>query len=72
MEYLQSLAASVNMPYADIALEVGAGLNAFKFLWYGLEKYQNVVIHLGDFHFMSGHLTRVFLNKPKIMCYGQN
>ena len=53
MQYLESLAASVNMPYANIALEVGAALNAFKFLWYGLEKYKNVVIHLGDFHFMK-------------------
>ena len=53
MEYLQSLAATVNMPYVNITLDVGAALNAFKFLWNGVEQYQNVLIHLGDFHFMT-------------------
>ena len=53
MEYLQCLAASVKMPYVNIIIDNGAALNAFKFLRNGLEKYQNVVIHLGDFHFMK-------------------
>ena len=53
MEYLQSLAATVNMPYLNITLDVGTTLNAFKFLWNGVEQYQNILIHLGDFHFMT-------------------
>ena len=41
------------MLYVNIARYVGAALNAFKFLWNGVEQYQNVLIHLGDFHFMK-------------------
>ena len=37
VEYLQSLAATVNMPYVNITLDVGAALNAFKFPWNGVE-----------------------------------
>ena len=51
MDYLQSLAPSVNIPYVNIIIDVGTALNAFKFLWNGLEKYQNFVIHLEEFHF---------------------
>ncbi|XP_066931362.1 uncharacterized protein [Clytia hemisphaerica] len=53
MTYLQSLAASVNMPYTNITLDVGAAINAFKFLWSNQDSLSNVVIHLGDFHFMK-------------------
>ena len=41
------------MPYLNITLDVGAALNTFKFLCNGVEQYQNVLIHLGDFHFME-------------------
>ena len=70
MEYLQSLAASFNMLYANITLDVGTALNAFKFLWNGLEKYQNVVIHLGNFHFMKENFQVTYLrkNRLKILC----
>ena len=44
---------TVNMPYVNIARDVGAALNVFKLLWNGVEQYQNVLIHLGDFHFMK-------------------
>ena len=44
---------TVNMPYVNIAWDVGAALNVFKLLWNGVEQYQNVLIHLGDFHFMK-------------------
>ena len=53
MSYLQSLAASVFMPYVNITLDVGAAINAFKFLWSKVDWLNNVVIHLGDFHFMK-------------------
>ena len=53
MSYLQSLAASVNMPYVNITLDVGAAINAYKFLWSNQDSLGNVVIHLGDFHFMK-------------------
>uniref|UniRef100_A0A7M5WJJ7 Uncharacterized protein n=1 Tax=Clytia hemisphaerica TaxID=252671 RepID=A0A7M5WJJ7_9CNID len=51
--YLQSLASSVDMPYVNITLDVGAALNAFKFLWSNQNTLKNVFIHLGDFHFMK-------------------
>ena len=65
MEHLQSLADSVNMRYVNITLDVGAALKVFKFLWNGLEKYQNAVIHLEDFYFMKEnfHVTSLCKNR---------
>ena len=37
----------------------GAALNTFKFLWNGLEKHKNVVIHLADFHFMKENFNPI-------------
>ena len=53
MTYLQSLATSSNMPYVNITLDVGAAINAYKFLWSNQRLFSNVMIHLGDFHFMK-------------------
>ena len=67
MEYLQSLAASVNMPYVNITIDAGTALNAFKLLRNGLEKFQNVVIHLGDFHFIKENLQATCLRKNRLI-----
>ena len=48
MKYLQSLPASVNIPYLNITISVGTALNAFKVLWNGLEKYQNVALEISN------------------------
>ena len=61
VEYLQSLAASVNMPYVNITLDVGAAMNAFKFIWNGTEKYSDVIIHLGSFHFIKENFQVSYL-----------
>ena len=53
MTHLQSLAASSNMPYVNITLDVGPAINSYKFLWSNFTCFENVVIHLGDFHFMK-------------------
>ena len=53
MQYLQGLAAVANMPYVNITLDVGAAVNAYKTLWGNQEIFSNVVVHLGDFHFMK-------------------
>ena len=53
MIYLQQLAHDVNMPYVNITLDVGAAINAYKLLWNYHVSFRNVVIHLGDFHFMK-------------------
>ena len=56
LNYLQQLSSSVNMPYVNVTLDVGAAINeifynAFKTVWNHPEVYRNVVIHLGGFHF---------------------
>ena len=33
MEYLQTLASEAGMPYVNITLDVGAVINAYKYLW---------------------------------------
>eukprot|EP00794_Sanderia_malayensis_P014431 gene14431-biopygen11526 len=51
--YMQRLADEVNMPYVNVTLDVGAAMNAFKVVWNYLKKFGNVIIHLGDFHFIK-------------------
>ena len=53
IEYCQLLSSEVNMPYTNTTLDVGAAINAFKYLWSNNNTFSNVVIHLGDFHFMK-------------------
>ena len=53
IEYCQLLSSEVNMPYTNTILDVGAAINAFKYLWSNNNTFSNVVIHLGDFHFMK-------------------
>lgn len=53
IQYLQSLAASVNMPYTSITLDMGAAINAFKFVWNDNDAHRDVFIHLGSFHFIK-------------------
>ena len=50
MLYLQSITVIFNVKYANITLDVGAAINAFKELWIYPETFSNVVIHIGDFH----------------------
>ena len=49
----QGLAADVNMPYINLTMDVGAAMNAYKVLWNFPIKFANVMLHLGDFHFMK-------------------
>jgi len=53
LTYLQGLARSVNIPYVNVTLDVGAAINAYKTVWSYPETYKNVFIHLGCFHFMK-------------------
>ena len=53
LKYLQRLAAEVNMPYVNVTLDVGAAMNAERMLWNYPTTFKNVLIHLGDFHFMK-------------------
>jgi len=53
LDYLQVLSKSVNMPYVNVTLDVGAAINAFKTIWNYPEHYKDIVIHLGGFHFLK-------------------
>jgi hypothetical protein len=53
LTYMQKLANEVNMPYVNVCLDLGATMNAYKFIWNFPLKFNNVVIHLGDFHFIK-------------------
>ena len=52
-EIIQNQARKANMPYANVTLDVGAAINAYKVLWNYEDKFKNIVIHLGDFHFIK-------------------
>ena len=41
------------MPFVNITLDIGAVMNANKFVWSNPERFKNVVTHLGDFHFIK-------------------
>ena len=51
--YLQNRSFQVNMPYVNVTLDVGAAMNAYKLVWNYPGQFGNVLIHLGDFHFMK-------------------
>ena len=53
LEHLQGLVNSVNMRYVSVTLDCGAAINAFKTIWQYSLKFNNTVIHIGDFHFME-------------------
>ena len=53
LAYLQFLASEVNMPYVNVTLDVGAAMDAERLLCNYPSKFKNVIIHLGDFHFMG-------------------
>ena len=53
LTYMQSLAQSVNMPYVNVFLDVSAVMNAYKLVWNYPDKFSNVLVHLGEFHFIK-------------------
>ena len=53
MEYLQTLVSEVGMSYVNITLDVGAAINAYKYLWNNDGIFNTAVNHLGNFHFMK-------------------
>ena len=53
LTYMQKLYRESNMPFVNVTLDCGAAVNAFKLVWNYHALFHNVVIHLGDFHFMK-------------------
>ena len=62
LTYLQTIAASVSMPYVNVTLDVGAAINAYKTIWFLPNQYRNIVIHLGSFHFLKENFQVSFEN----------
>ena len=50
---MQGLADVANMPYVNVYLDVEAAINAYKLVWSHPQKFDNIFIHLGDFHFIK-------------------
>lgn len=61
LEFLMGLSEEANMPYLNITLDVGAAMNAYKFIWTHAEQYRNVCIHLGMFHFMKENFKVMYV-----------
>ena len=57
LQYMQKLCNEVNMPYVNVTLDCGAAVNAYKLVWNYPAVFDNVIIHLGDFHFMKDIFT---------------
>ena len=53
LDYMKKLTTEVNMPYVSLTLDVGAAMNTWKLIWNYPELYSNVLIHLGDFHYLE-------------------
>ena len=51
LQYLQGLASKINMSYMHVSMDVGAAINAYLMMWNNPELFQNVIPHLGGFHF---------------------
>ena len=49
--YMQKLAGEANMPYVNVSLDVGAAINASKYVWNFPVKFSNVAIHFIKKHF---------------------
>ena len=48
---LHDLSADINN--VNITLDIGSVINAYKIVWPYPERFRNVVIHPGDFHFLK-------------------
>ena len=41
------------MLHVNVTLDVGAAVNVYELCWNYPERFKNVLIHLGDFHFFK-------------------
>ena len=61
LEYFQNLARQANMKYVNVTLDCGAAINAYKTIWQYQMKFENVIIHLGDFHLMKENFQVLYV-----------
>ena len=63
-EVIKKRADHVNMHYANITFDIGAAINAHKVLWNYQERFKNIIVHSGDFHFVK----EIFAVLGKLVC----
>ena len=51
----------MHMEYINITLDIGAAINSYKFLLGTLERFSNVVIDIGDFHYLKENFKVILL-----------
>ena len=61
LEYLKNLARQANMKYVNVTLDCGAAINAYKTIWQYQRKFENVIIHVGDIHFMKENFQVLYV-----------
>lgn len=49
----EQLAKQCNMKYVHITFDCGAAMKAYHVIWNNPERFANVFLHLGDFHYMK-------------------
>ena len=57
LNYLQGLAKESGMPFTSITLDVGAAMSAYNVLWNYSYIYHDVILQLGDFHFVKENFS---------------
>ena len=57
LNYLQGLAKESGMPFTSITLDVGAAMSGYNVLWNYSYIYHDVILQLGDFHFMKENFS---------------
>ena len=49
----KGLAIATNMSFVCVTLDMGAPMNCYKLIWNYQHYFINVVVHLGDLHFLK-------------------
>ena len=55
----QKLASASNMKFTHITVDGGAAMKFFHVVWNNLDEFNNVLIHLGDFHAMMEFFSTI-------------
>ena len=51
-EMSRKLAKNANMMYTDIIMDAGAAIKAYHVVWNDADYWNDIIIHLGNFHSM--------------------
>ena len=51
MDFLQKHNENMHLQHCNIKFNVGSAMNVFLMKWQIVEKFKNIIIHLGDLNF---------------------